>query len=114
MKAVVTPELFAKYEEFTFIASLNADPSVKWCPKPGCGNAIVGLPCLSFLFIPLQIGDPANPRCQCTNPSCRYEFCFLCNEPVCIRILYSYIHICCSIMPIQLASNIKSGKLTMG
>lgn len=67
VRAVVTPELFAKYEEFTFIASLNADPSVKWCPKPGCGNAIVG--------------DPANPRCQCTNPNCRYEFCFLCAEP---------------------------------
>lgn len=67
VRAVVTPELFAKYEEFTFIASLNADPSVKWCPKAGCGNAI--------------IGDPENPRCQCTNPSCKYEFCFLCGEP---------------------------------
>jgi len=67
VRAVVTSELFAKYEEFTFIASLNADPSVKWCPKPGCGNAIVG--------------DPENPRCQCTNSNCKYEFCFLCAEP---------------------------------
>jgi len=67
VQAVVTREIFSKFEEFTFIASLNADPSVKWCPKPGCGNAI--------------IGDPENPRCQCTNPDCKYEFCFLCSEP---------------------------------
>jgi len=67
VQSVVTEELFNKYIEFTFIASLNADPSVKWCPRPGCGNAI--------------IGDPENPRCQCTNSECRYEFCFLCSEP---------------------------------
>jgi len=67
VRTVVTQDIFVKYEEFAFIASLNADPSVKWCPKPGCGNAI--------------IGDPDNPRCQCTNPECRYEFCFLCSEP---------------------------------
>lgn len=67
VQSVVTHEVFSKYEEFTFIASLNADPSVRWCPKPGCGNAI--------------IGDPDNPRCQCTDPECRYEFCFLCSEP---------------------------------
>lgn len=67
VRAVVTTDIFLKYEEFAFIAALNADPSVKWCPKPGCGNAI--------------IGDPDNPRCQCTSPDCRYEFCFLCSEP---------------------------------
>jgi len=63
---VVDPVLFAKYEEFAFLASLNADPTVKWCPRAGCGNAI--------------IGDPDNPRSECTNPSCRFEFCFLCSE----------------------------------
>jgi hypothetical protein len=67
VRGVVTEEIFNKYEEFAFIAALNADPSVKWCPKPGCGNAL--------------IGDPDNPRCQCTSPECRYEFCFLCSEP---------------------------------
>jgi len=67
VRCVVTADLFNKYEEFTFIASLNADPSVRWCPKAGCGNAI--------------IGDPENPKCECTSPSCRYEFCFLCSEP---------------------------------
>jgi len=67
VRCVATAEIFNKYEEFTFIASLNADPSVRWCPKVGCGNAIVG--------------DPENPKCECTSPSCRYEFCFLCSEP---------------------------------
>jgi len=67
VQSVVTQDLFNKYVEFTFIASLNADPSVRWCPKVGCGNAI--------------IGDPENPRCRCTNTDCAYEFCFLCSEP---------------------------------
>jgi len=64
---VVTQEQFSRYEEFTFLASLNADPTVRWCPKVGCGNAI--------------IGDPENSKCVCTSPECKYEFCFQCSEP---------------------------------
>lgn len=67
VQSVVTEELFQKYEESTFLAALNTDPTVKWCPRPGCGNAI--------------IGDPENPRCVCTERNCLYEFCFLCSEP---------------------------------
>jgi len=62
---VVSDELFNRYEEFTFLASLNQDPTLRWCPKPGCGNA---------MFF-----DPDHPECKCTQ--CNYEFCGNCKEP---------------------------------
>ncbi|KAH3758291.1 Ibr domain protein [Pelomyxa schiedti] len=59
-------ELFAKYEEFLFLAALKAEPGLRWCPKPGCGNAM--------------IGSEDDPRMVCNKPGCGYEFCFKCNE----------------------------------
>jgi len=34
--------LFEKYQGFLLEAHLRTDPNVRWCPKPGCGNAMIG------------------------------------------------------------------------
>lgn len=61
---------FQKYEEFTLLMALKADPNVKWCPNPkGCGNALY--------TDQLQQG---NNKVDCS--SCKYEFCKECMEPV--------------------------------
>jgi len=61
---LVDEENYSKYEEFTFLIALRSDPNTRWCPKPSCGNAV--------------IGDPAHPKITCTK--CSYSFCFNCNE----------------------------------
>eukprot|EP01090_Pellita_catalonica_P002670 TRINITY_DN12242_c0_g1_i1.p1 TRINITY_DN12242_c0_g1~~TRINITY_DN12242_c0_g1_i1.p1 ORF type:complete len:237 (-),score=31.49 TRINITY_DN12242_c0_g1_i1:84-731(-) len=62
----VSPELFAKFDEFTLKSALNNMEDLRWCPKAGCGNAM--------------IGDEANPMMVCSNTTCRYTFCFKCKE----------------------------------
>eukprot|EP00696_Hemimastix_kukwesjijk_P014430 gnl/Hemi2/28431_TR9405_c0_g1_i1.p1 gnl/Hemi2/28431_TR9405_c0_g1~~gnl/Hemi2/28431_TR9405_c0_g1_i1.p1 ORF type:complete len:580 (+),score=84.71 gnl/Hemi2/28431_TR9405_c0_g1_i1:82-1821(+) len=62
----VDAALFAKYEEFLLAAALRDDPNCRWCPRPGCSNAI--------------IGDPSRPLMVCTNQSCNFAFCFRCRE----------------------------------
>jgi len=37
-----------------------------WCPKAGCGNAM--------------IGDPTRPLMVCSNPECQFTFCFNCKD----------------------------------
>eukprot|EP01133_Synstelium_polycarpum_P007046 gene7046-8194_t len=66
IKHVVDDDTFAKYEDFTFSTFMVGNPNYKWCPKPGCGNAVYG--------------EPENPRSRCSNPSCNYEHCFNCAE----------------------------------
>ncbi|KAL6066785.1 RBR-type E3 ubiquitin transferase [Balamuthia mandrillaris] len=66
IKHCVSQELFEKFEEFSLQAALNQMPDLRWCPKPGCKNAM--------------IGDEENPMMICSNPSCKYSFCFKCKE----------------------------------
>jgi ariadne-1 len=64
VQRVVPLESFSKYEEFTLLAALSQDPNCRWCPRPGCGNAV--------------IGDPQYRRIVCNK--CQFEFCFECND----------------------------------
>lgn len=64
IQRAVSAEHFVKYEDFTLQAALSKDPNARWCPKPGCGNAM--------------IGDPEYSQMRCDR--CHFEFCFLCHD----------------------------------
>jgi len=59
-------DLFAKYEEFNLKKTLESIPDLRWCPRPGCGNAMIG-----SSDVPMMI---------CSNDRCRFTFCFKCKE----------------------------------
>eukprot|EP00026_Physarum_polycephalum_P002675 Phypoly_transcript_02683.p1 GENE.Phypoly_transcript_02683~~Phypoly_transcript_02683.p1 ORF type:complete len:581 (+),score=128.95 Phypoly_transcript_02683:252-1745(+) len=40
IKFLCTSEIYAKYERFTLLAALRADPNARWCPNPYCNNGI--------------------------------------------------------------------------
>lgn len=66
LKILKSDEVLAKYEEFLFQSALKAEPNLRWCPAPNCGNAM--------------IGDPSYPKMVCDK--CKKEFCFKCGEDV--------------------------------
>jgi len=67
IKQIVRNEdLFAKYEEYNLKRTLESIPDLRWCPRPGCGNAMIG-----SSDVPMMI---------CSNDSCRFTFCFKCKE----------------------------------
>eukprot|EP00727_Mastigamoeba_balamuthi_P011647 m51a1_g7104 putative C-tail anchored protein (332) ;mRNA; r:57949-59059 len=55
-----------RYEQLLLSAALRQMPDLRWCPKPGCGNALLG--CHDC------------PRMQCDRPGCGTVFCFDCGE----------------------------------
>jgi len=59
-------EIFAKYEEFNLKQALESMQDLRWCPRPGCGNAM--------------IGNEALPMMVCGSESCKFAFCFKCKE----------------------------------
>jgi hypothetical protein len=56
----------AKYERFVVIASLKADPNIRWCPSPNCANGI-------------KVGNPPPAWLSCN--LCKFEFCYSCLQP---------------------------------
>jgi hypothetical protein len=66
IKRLVDVELYKKYEDFTLNAALSTIEGLRWCPKPGCGNAM--------------IGSSDRPLMHCSNEECRFTFCFNCKE----------------------------------
>lgn len=41
VRHLVDAPTFEKFERFLLQATLNDDPNTKWCPRPGCGNAVI-------------------------------------------------------------------------
>eukprot|EP01099_Mayorella_cantabrigiensis_P004224 TRINITY_DN316_c0_g1_i2.p2 TRINITY_DN316_c0_g1~~TRINITY_DN316_c0_g1_i2.p2 ORF type:complete len:246 (-),score=77.19 TRINITY_DN316_c0_g1_i2:936-1673(-) len=39
-KAIVTPQLFKKYSAYLLRSFVEDNPQIKWCPAPGCENAV--------------------------------------------------------------------------
>eukprot|EP01105_Mastigella_eilhardi_P012907 TRINITY_DN293_c0_g2_i3.p1 TRINITY_DN293_c0_g2~~TRINITY_DN293_c0_g2_i3.p1 ORF type:complete len:301 (+),score=81.93 TRINITY_DN293_c0_g2_i3:114-905(+) len=68
VRSIITGDLRDKYEDFLVLAALKTEPNLRWCPKPGCGNAM--------------IGSENQPHMRCNKPNCGYEFCFKCGEAV--------------------------------
>eukprot|EP01087_Luapelamoeba_hula_P017506 TRINITY_DN5527_c0_g1_i1.p1 TRINITY_DN5527_c0_g1~~TRINITY_DN5527_c0_g1_i1.p1 ORF type:complete len:521 (-),score=79.55 TRINITY_DN5527_c0_g1_i1:6-1568(-) len=61
---VVKEEVFKRYQQFCFLASLRKDPSVRWCPRKMCET-------------PVQGGSAENLHLTCEK--CKSEFCWNCN-----------------------------------
>ncbi len=66
IRALVDARTFARYEELTFLAALNTDPNVRWCPAKDCHNAVVN-------------EDPLNTK-KIVCSRCSHAFCFDCNN----------------------------------
>eukprot|EP00727_Mastigamoeba_balamuthi_P006430 m51a1_g2407 putative ubiquitin-protein ligase (716) ;mRNA; f:774107-776751 len=64
VERIVPKELYAKYVAFITKSFVDDNPDVKWCPAPGCGNALKADQCIK------GIG-------YCT---CGYRFCWECGE----------------------------------
>jgi len=58
--------LFARYEEYNLKRALEKIQDLRWCPRPGCSNAM--------------IGSSEVPMMVCSNDRCRFTFCFKCKE----------------------------------
>lgn len=66
IRHLVDPELFAKFETFSLKHALDNMADLLWCPKPGCGNAM--------------IGDEGEAMVRCSNQECQFTFCSVCKE----------------------------------
>lgn len=62
-KALVSPEDYARYAKYSLRSYVDINKSVKWCPAPGCDNAI--------------LGTGGCPMVRC---SCGCQFCMRCGE----------------------------------
>ena len=64
VKLLVSPDTFTRYRRFTVHSFVDTNEYVKWCPAPGCGNAV-------------NIDSVKNQTVTC---ACGYRFCFACGE----------------------------------
>ncbi|KAN0025751.1 hypothetical protein ACTFIU_005414 [Dictyostelium citrinum] len=67
IKHNVDKKTMAKYEDFLLQITLKEDPNSRFCPRPGCNNAMIGDSDTVTMVI-------------CTSESCRYTFCFNCKS----------------------------------
>ena len=65
IEMLVTPDLFAKYQQFTFLSRLRLEPNARYCPNSECGKPLIGNP-----------KSPDFPKLTCED--CHTEFCFHC------------------------------------
>lgn len=63
MRALVTPVLFDKYQNFVLKTFVDDNPLVKWCPAPGCENCI---------------RCERKDRKEAVLCKCGFGFCFMC------------------------------------
>jgi hypothetical protein len=66
IRHVLSKELFQRFDFLLFKKSLESDPNCRFCPRPGCGAAM--------------IGDKSRPMLICPEKKCRFTFCFNCRE----------------------------------
>lgn len=66
VKLFVPEEEYNRYQRFLVQDVLKSIPDCRWCPKPGCGTAM--------------IGNPQNPMMRCPNEKCKFCFCFNCKD----------------------------------
>merc|ERR1712137_271873 len=64
VRALVSPEIYQKYCTFFMHSFVNNNANIKWCPAPGCGNAVTS-----------DMVNGKTVTCRCL-----YRFCFRCSE----------------------------------
>eukprot|EP00008_Paramoeba_atlantica_P011847 CAMPEP_0201490596 /NCGR_PEP_ID=MMETSP0151_2-20130828/26648_1 /ASSEMBLY_ACC=CAM_ASM_000257 /TAXON_ID=200890 /ORGANISM="Paramoeba atlantica, Strain 621/1 / CCAP 1560/9" /LENGTH=488 /DNA_ID=CAMNT_0047876599 /DNA_START=375 /DNA_END=1838 /DNA_ORIENTATION=+ len=64
VKKMVTEEIYVKYQSFLAKSFVDGNSQVRWCPAPGCGNAV-------------NTDAPVGQTVHC---ACGYSFCFRCGE----------------------------------
>jgi len=68
VRKVVDLETYKKYSTFLSKGFVESNANMKWCPKPGCTNAV-------DLTQSFREGKCVVAKCECG-----YKFCFLCSE----------------------------------
>lgn len=66
IRHVLPRSVFEKYDVTLLAVTLESDPSVRFCPRPNCGTAM--------------LGDPRLPLMHCPRPGCNFAYCFNCRE----------------------------------
>lgn len=66
VKSIVSPELFAKYQKFSFMSLVRGIDSMKFCPAPDCSNCIR-----------VELHKTRILPVKCT---CGFSFCFQCAD----------------------------------
>ena len=66
VRMVLPPAEFDHYGQFLLDDALKKDPTVRWCPRPGCGTAM--------------IAESDNPMMRCPKSTCNFAFCKNCKE----------------------------------
>ena len=61
VKHCVSKDMYEKYDRFLLASALNSDPSCRWCPRPGCGCAM--------------LGQSDQPMLTCPNEKCMAHVC---------------------------------------
>lgn len=65
LEYILGAPMFEKYTLFLRNARINKDPTMRWCPNPGCDQ-------------PVKRTDPQNLLMAC--PKCSCEFCYSCSK----------------------------------
>ena len=63
LQFILSASMYNKYQIFLRNSRINKDPTMRWCPNPGCGEAV-------------KRKDEHNLLMVC--PKCEYEFCYSC------------------------------------
>jgi hypothetical protein len=66
VRHVLPWELFERFDVMLLDVTLESDPNCRFCPRPGCGTAMMG--------------DPHRPMMNCPRPGCNFAYCFNCRE----------------------------------
>jgi ariadne-1 len=64
VRQIVSEDMFEKYKSFLAKSFVDGNYQVRWCPAPGCGNAV-------------NTDAPVGQTVRC---SCGHSFCFRCGE----------------------------------
>ncbi|XP_030830538.1 ankyrin repeat and IBR domain-containing protein 1 [Strongylocentrotus purpuratus] len=83
IEAIVSREIARRFLQFDIKAFVDTNPSLKWCPKGGCGQA-VKLPLNTDPVSPRDVSSPSAPppMSKAVDCGCGHLFCWDCSgEP---------------------------------
>lgn len=66
VRHVLPRQVFQKYDAMLLDVTLENEPTCRFCPRPGCGTAM--------------LGDSKRPMMICPRDGCNFAYCFNCRE----------------------------------